>query len=77
MSLVAVWTVKQLKKVSPERRLHIAAWLFWLSILLGILSTLYIAKDAFERILMAISWAAITLTAVDIILTADVRDEAD
>lgn len=68
------WTVKCLRRVEPETRLHIASYLFWISIVLGAISTAFIAKGGFEKILMAISWGAITITCVDVILMADVRD---
>lgn len=47
--------------------------MFWGSILLGILSVLFLAQGGYERVLMAISWGAITITCIDVILTADVK----
>ncbi len=71
------WTIQLLRCVPTETRLHVAAYLYWISIILGVYSTLYIANGGFEKILMAISWLAVTLTCVDVILTADVRDNDD
>jgi len=72
---MARWTIHLLRRCPPHQRLHIAAWLFWVSILLGVVSTLFLAKGGYEKVLMAISWGAITITAVDVVLTADTRDE--
>jgi hypothetical protein len=72
---VGRWTVHLLRRLDPAQRLHVAAWLFWLSILGGVLSTLLLAHSGYERVLMGISWGAITITTVDVVLTADVRDE--
>jgi hypothetical protein len=68
------WTVKLLQNIEPDVRLLMAARLFWASIILGILSVLFICSSSFERVLMAISWGAITVTCVDIVATTDVRD---
>ncbi len=66
-----------LRRIAPETRLHAASYLFWVSILLGTYCTFFVAKGGFEMILMAISWLAVTLTCLDVILTADVRDNED
>jgi hypothetical protein len=71
------WTIKLLRRIPTETRLIFAAYLFWVSIILGTYCTVWIAKSPFEKILMAISWLAVTFTALDIILTADVRDNED
>lgn len=71
---MGAWTIRLLRRVPTETRLHVAAYLFWISIALGIYCTFFISKGGFEMILMAISWLAVTLTCVDVILTADVRD---
>ena len=68
------FTIWLLRKIQPEKRLVVAAYLFWLTIFAGVYCTAWVAKDAFEKVLMAISWGAITFTALDIVLTADVRD---
>lgn len=67
------WTVKWLQKVDPEKRLLWAARLFWGSLILGILSVVFLCDSWFERILMAISWGAITVTCADLLSTNDVR----
>jgi hypothetical protein len=69
------WTIRALRCVSTEHRLHVAAYLFWTSVLLGTYCAIWVAKGGFEQVLMAISWGAITITCVDVILTADIRDE--
>ena len=69
------WTVKWLKKTKPQTRLLLAARLFWASLFLGTLSTVFLCHSFFERVLMAISWGAITITCIDVIATTDVRDE--
>ena len=71
--MLGKWTVRWLKKIDPELRLLYAARLFWISIVLGIFCTAFLCDSWFERVLMAISWGAITITCVDIIVTADVR----
>lgn len=63
-----------LGRIEPEKRLRVAAWLFWLSILAGAYSVLFLAQGGYEQVLMGISWGAITITCVDVVLTADVRD---
>lgn len=71
------WTIAFLRRIDPERRLLAAAWVFWASIILGVLTVAFLAKGPYEKVLLAISWGAISLTAVDVILTADVRNESD
>lgn len=67
------WTVHWLQSLKPEVRLVYAARLFWGSVVLGILSVAFLCNTGFERVLMAISWGAITITCVDIVCTTDVR----
>lgn len=62
---------------NPKFRFWGAVVLFVLSIVAGIYCTVAIAKDPFEKVLMAISWGAITLTALDLMATTDVRKETD
>lgn len=71
------WTVRWLKTVKPERRLLWAALLFWWTVGLGIACTVFLCHTWFERVLMLISWGAITITCVDIVCTTDVRDETE
>jgi hypothetical protein len=73
---VSRWTIRLLKRIDPEERLLWAARLFWFSIVGGIVSTVFFAEGGFQRIVMAISWVAITVTCTDVTLTADVRDES-
>jgi len=61
----------------PKLRFKGAVVLFFISVAGGIISTVWIAKDPYERVLMAISWGAITITALDLIATTDVRKEND
>jgi len=76
-SSMGAWTIRLLRCVSTERRLHVAAYGFWITLILGIYCTFFVAKGGFEMILMAISWLAVTLTCIDVILTADVRDNEE
>lgn len=71
---MGAWTVRLLRKVDTETRLHVASYLFWISIVLGTYCTIFVSKGGFEKILMAISWLAVTITCVDVVLTSDVRD---
>lgn len=66
-------TVKLLQRISPQKRLELAASLFWWTIFLGVLSVVFLCHDWFQRILMIISWLAVTITCVDIVCTSDVR----
>lgn len=75
--IVARWTIRWLKSVEPQRRLLWAAQAFWWTVALGLLSVIFLCHTWFERILMIISWGAITITCVDIIATSDVRDEEE
>lgn len=60
--------------MKPKHRV-IGAWvLLILSILGGVYSTIWLAQEPYERTLMGISWGAITITALDVLLTADVRN---
>lgn len=68
------WTIRWLRKIDPEIRLRWAANLFWATVFLGLISTIFLCKTGFERVLMVISWGAITITCVDIVATTDVRD---
>lgn len=74
---MARWTIIWLQKINPQRRLLWSARIFWWTILLGILSVVFLCDTWFQRILMIISWGAITITAVDIISTTDVRQRED
>lgn len=60
---------------NPKVRFYFAVVLFFLSVIGGIYSTLFLAKDGYEKVLMAISWGAITITALDLMATTDVRKE--
>jgi hypothetical protein len=75
--VISKWTIRWLQKISPLKRLEWAANIFWWTVVLGILSTLFLCHGWFQRILMIISWGAITITAVDIICTTDVREVED
>lgn len=74
---MARFTITLLRRISPERRLEVAAYLFWLSIAAGVVSCVWLASTWYERVLMGISWGAITITCVDIILSADIRAEVE
>lgn len=70
---MARWTVLWLQRIKPEKRLQWAASLFWWTVILGVISVVFLCDTWFERTLMAISWGAITITCVDIVCTTDVR----
>lgn len=57
----------------PNNRVKGAWALFFLSLALGTYCTIWISQTPFERVLMAISWGAITITCLDVIATTDVR----
>lgn len=59
----------------PKHRFNAAVVMFVLSIVLGAWCTWALCHTGFERVLMAISWGAITITAVDLMATTDVRKE--
>ena len=59
----------------PQVRFYGAVVMFFLSIILGTYSTIALCHDNFQRVLMAISWGAITITAIDLMATTDVRKE--
>jgi hydrogenase/urease accessory protein HupE len=65
--------LKRLK--DPRVRFWAATALFVLTLILGTLCTLFVAQTPYERVLMAISWGAITITCLDIMATTDVRKE--
>jgi hypothetical protein len=62
---------------NPKVRFYGAVVLFFASILGGIHSVVFVAKTPYDRILIGISWLAITITAVDVMATTDVRKEQD
>ena len=70
-------TIKWLQRISPQRRLEWAAGLFWITFAASVICTIWLAHGAFQKILMFISWWAITITCVDICVTSDVRNEED
>jgi uncharacterized membrane protein YfcA len=62
--------------MSPRNRVRFA-WVLLIGSLIGWpLTALTVAQDE-PQIVLALSWLAITLTALNIILTADVRNEQD
>lgn len=71
--MLSRWTVRWLQKISPDKRLEWAASLFWWTVVLSILSVIFLCHTWFERTLMLISWWAITITCVDLVSTNDVR----
>jgi uncharacterized membrane protein YfcA len=62
--------------MSPKARVRLA-WVLLVASLVGWpLSALTIARGE-PKVVLGLSWFAITLTALDIVLTADVRKEQD
>lgn len=60
----------------PKRRMHFAFVLLVGSLLGWPLTALTVARDE-PQFVLGLSWAAITLTALDILCTTDVREEVD
>lgn len=58
---------------NPHYRVRGAWLLFILSVIGGVYSTVWVAQESYERILMGISWGAIAITAIDVVATTDVR----
>lgn len=71
------WTIALLRRINPEERLVWSARLFWLSLVGLVFSTLFLCTTWFERVLMFISWLAITATCVGVILEADIREKIE
>lgn len=63
--------------VNPKIRFYASVIMFVLSIAGGVYSTAVLAKSSYEKTLMAISWGAITITAIDLMATTDVRKDND
>lgn len=61
----------------PQTRFWGAIILFFITILAGLHSIIFVAQSLYDKILIGISWGAISLTAVDIIATTDVRKEEE
>lgn len=59
--------------MNPRTRVKGSWVLLVVSIVAGVYCTIAISRDAFERVLMAISWFAITITALDVLATTDTR----
>lgn len=60
---------------NPKVRFWFAVALFFCSIIAGIYSVVALADGGYEKVLMGISWGAITITALDLMATTDVRKE--
>ena len=69
-----------MKLKNPKTRVKVALWLLYLSLFgMFINVTLYLTGMVDETSLILVtlilSWLAITITALDVVLTADVRKE--
>lgn len=73
--LMIARTLKHLR--SPVVRFWCATGLFIVSLIAGAWCTLYVSQTPYEKVLMAISWGAITITCLDIMATTDTRKELD
>lgn len=62
--------------MKPAFRRRLAAVHLVATIPCGAASVLLVATNGYERILMAISWYAITITAADVLATTDVREKS-
>lgn len=68
-------------RISTQLRVRLAAIHFWVSIIGGVLATWRLPPDGpdqmYQRVLIAISFYAITITSWDVLQTADVRDQQE
>lgn len=60
---------------NPEHRFRGAVVMFIVSVIGGVYSVVWLAHGGYEKVLMGISWGAITITAMDLMATTDVRKE--
>ena len=60
---------------NPSNRFYGAVVLFFISLIAGLHSIIFVAHTPYEKILIGISWGAISLTCLDIVATTDVRKE--
>lgn len=63
--------------MSPRLRRHIAAVHVLVALVGGAYSSVVLATDGYQRVLMGISWYAILATAADIWQTTDVRAQQE
>ena len=63
--------------MSPTTRRRIAAVHLVASVIGMVAFTVLVAHDPFEKVLMAISWYAITITSADVLATTDVREKTE
>jgi hypothetical protein len=63
--------------LSPAQKKRLAQIHFWASLVFGVLGVVFLAEDTYDRVLLGISFYAITITAWDVWQTADVRKEQD
>lgn len=79
--MIAPFVLRLLDHVDTERRRLYAARILVTSIVgwasAHVILVLTGRTSFFEHCLMAISWAAIAITAIDVVATSDVRDQQD
>lgn len=63
--------------MTPQARKRVALAHLVASVILGVLGVMFLASDPYEKVLLGISFYAITITAADAWLTADVRTEQE
>jgi hypothetical protein len=63
--------------MKPRTRKRVALAHLIVSVVAGVACTVFLTDDPYERVLIAISFYAITITAADAWLTADVRTEQE
>jgi hypothetical protein len=69
---------RALAHVSPESRVTAASWLLDVCILAWPITSLTVFKgSATQQAILGLSWLALILTCVDIVVTTDVRAEQD
>lgn len=63
--------------MGPHLRRRVAIAHLIATVPMGLYSTIVIAQKPYERVLMAISWYAVTLTSADVAATTDVRTKEE
>lgn len=63
--------------MKPKLRRQLAGAHIVGSLLGGVAASIWLATSGFERVLMAISWYAIFITAIDVYQTTDVRTQQE
>lgn len=76
------WLLDKFSQIDPEQRRRSAVWLLVVSFVLGHLNILgfvfgWVSRDVMDAITNYLSWLAITITALDIVISTDIRKEQE